>query len=303
MPATQLPVEFLFRLTIDGLGGPQFDFQGPFGRRQFAKGDDGLVCGPKLNGKVLQHMATDYGRASADGTLRQPHGELVIQADDGSVVLAQYRGRSAPRYGAGQSRLQFLFKAAEGPHDGLQQVQAIGFGEDSGERLVVDVYALGAGGPFEGEGNEARGVDRTSVSAEFVLRRRSTYTSTERHIIESPLGTRYLSISELGGAFEGPRIAGEFMPGYSWSPHYFHLKDGDHLLHYDVNTLLRTRDGVPVLMAYTGVTSSRYPKGSWRTAVLFETAQGPHAWLNEIQAVGFGRWMGDGTEYMVYALR
>lgn len=305
MPETQIPVEYLFTLTIRNIASTEFDFDGPFGPRMFAKAHGGTASGPGLNGKVVEHLATDYGRASPDRTIRAPEGDVVIQADDGTIILAQYRGRMSPAYGEGRSRLQFLFKTSEGPHYWLHNVQAIGFGEEKDGDLIVEIHALAGADPFEGPASTGTGADRTSVTADFIMRRRSVYTGAaeERHVISSPLGSRFLTVAEGGGAFTGPRVSGEFLSGYSWSPHYIHVKDKDFLLHYDVKTLLREQDGTPILMSYTGVTSSYYPDASWRTATLFETPDGPHGWLNEVLAVGVGTYMGDGALYMVYALR
>ncbi len=304
MAETQLAVEFLLTLTIDGITPSEFDFDAPLGARVFGKASGGTVKGPKFNGKVLPLLATDYGRANADRSIRELEADISLQAEDGTVVLAQYRGRMSPAYGPGQSRVRIMFKVADGPHDWLQKRQAIGFGEEKDGKLIVQVYAVVFADPVEGPAEAfATPADRTSVPAEFVLRRKSEHTSSDRHIVPSRLGMRYFTLAEGGGAFSGPRVGGEFVSGYSWSPHYLSRQENDSLAHFDVKTLLRANDGTPILMNYTGASSSAYPTGCWITSVLFETPEGPHGWLNEVLAVGIGRWAGDGAEYHVYALR
>jgi hypothetical protein len=306
MSETQIPVEHMFTMVVEGLADHRYDYVGPFGRRIFEKASGGTVAGARLSGTVLSLHATD-------GSIRQFESDVTIRADDGAIILMQYRGRMSPKYGPGQSRIQALFNVADGPHGWLNAVQAIGYGEEQTDgRTVIEFYALtGAAeidGPGDGEATDAAA--RTSVPADFLLRRKSEHTpGAERHTIASPFGSRYLTLAEAGGAFRGPRIGGEFLSGFSWSPHYFATKgeygqpDFHMLMHYDVKTLLKTDDGTPVLMSYTGASAAYGLDNAWMTATLFEVPEGPHAWLNEVQAIGIGRWAGDGAEYKVYALR
>lgn len=311
MTEVQIPVEHMFTMTLEGLADARHDFDGPFGRRIFEKAASGTIGGRLLNGRVLSLHATDYGRASADGELRQMDADVGLELDDGTAILMRYRGRSSPRYGEGQLRIQALFDVAEGPHDWINGIQAIGVGaERTDGTTVIEIYKLT--GEAETETTRDTASDprqRASLPAEFVLRRKSAHESgAKRHTVASPFGARYFTLAETGGAFSGPRISGQFLPGYSWSPHYMHARgtygkpDFEMLMHYDVKTLLKAEDGTTILMAYTGATSAAYPKGAWMTATQFEVAKGPHDWLNEVQAVGAGRWDGDGAEYRVFAL-
>lgn len=300
----QIPVEHMFTLTLEGLGERSFDYVGPFGRRRFEKASGGTVSGAALNGRVLKLLNSDYGRVSGDGSIRAFNASVTLQAEDGAVVLMQYRGRASPAYGAGQSRIQVLFQAPEGTYGWFNGVQAIGYGREEAGRTVFEIYWLTCAPEAEGPEDASPPAERRSVPAEFLFRRKSEHNpGAERHVIPAPLGARYLTLAEGGGGFAGPKIGGEFISGYSWSPHRVLQKDDKYLLQYDVETLLETSDGAPVLMSYTGAMSDRYPQMAWMTGTLFETPEGPHAWLNGVQAVGVGRWAGDGAEYKVYALR
>jgi len=299
--ADMIAVESLFTITLEGLEEDRHDFAGPFGRRVFERAAGGTVTGTHVKGKVLDLLATDYGRASPDGSIRQFEAEVTIRTDDGIILLMQYRGRESPTYGEGRSRIQALFQVGAGRLNWLNGIQAIGYGNRHGGVTTIEVCALVDPDPAT---KPLAFGPRRMVEADFVLRRKSAHNpGAERHVVEAPLGNRYLTLAEGGGAFSGPRIQGRFLPGYSWSPHRTGLIDGQPLLQYDVKTLLRTDDDVPVLMSYTGAYSPAYPRGSWMTATLFEVPSGPYAWLNEVQAVGHGRWDGDGAEYRVYALR
>ncbi|RVT94303.1 DUF3237 family protein [Sphingomonas crocodyli] len=311
MSEVQIPVDHMFTMVLEGLNDARHDYVGPFGRRIFEKASGGTIRGARLNGQVLRLHATDYGRASLDGSLRQLDAEAGLLLDDGTAILMRYRGRMSPRYGAGQSRISAVFDVADGPHGWINGIQAMGVGEERADgTTVIEVYQLT--GEAESEGPRDTATDpsqRRSLPAEFVLRRKSEHEpGSKRHTVASPFGARYFTLAEAGGAFKGPKIAGQFLSGYSWSPHYMHAKGEpgqpgfEMLMHYDVKTLLRTDDGTSVLMAYTGATSGAYARGAWMTATLFEVPEGPHAWLNEVQAVGAGRWAGDGAEYRVFAL-
>lgn len=312
MPEMQIPVEHLFTIVMEGLNDGRHDYVGPFGRRIFEKASGGTVRGKRFGGQVLALHATDYARASLDGSIKQFEADVGLQAEDGTVVLMQYRGRMSPKYGPGQSRIQAMFDVAEGPHGWLNGIQAIGFGEEKPDgSTLFEIYALTGAPEYEGAADETVApAERTSVSADFVLRRKSEHTpGSTRHTVMSPLGARYFTLAETGGAFKGPRVGGKFLSGYSWSPHHMRARgeygspDFEMLMHYNVKTLLQEDDGTPILMSYTGASSGAYAVGSWMTATVFEVPEGPHAWLNEVQAVGAGRWAGDGAEYKVYALR
>jgi len=305
MSETEIPIQHLFTMTLKNVRADRFDFVGPFGRRIFERPAGGTVAGARVKGEVLDLLATDYGNASLDGLIRQIDAYVTARTDDGIAILMQVRGRVSPAYAAGQSRIQILFTVGPGAYEWLNGIQAIGMGQDQGGDTVYEVYAVTGAQETSAAPNSTRGgTERTSVAAEYLFTRQSQHTpGAERHIIDSPLGKRFLTLAEGGGAFHGPRLQGQFIPGFSWSPHRMGAQNDQPLLQYDVKTLLRTDDGVPILMSYTGVYSSAYPPGSWVTATLFEVPDGPYAWLNEVQAIGIGRTAGGGAEYKVYALK
>ena len=304
MAAMHLPVEHLFTLRLDGLLANRHDYAGAFGRRILAKALSGTARGPRFNGTVLPLHATDYGRASTDGTIRQLEADIGIELDDGTTVLMQYRGRMAPRYGTGGARIQVGFEVEPGPHGWLNAVQAIGIGEERADgSTVFEIYALTGAAPGEGDPAPA------GLPADYIFSRKSEHVpGGKRYKVMGPLGARYFTLAEGGGKFTGPQLSGEFLSGFSWSPHRTDVRSGDGtpgpdaLWRFDVKTLLREDDGTPILMSYTGVAAPHYEPGSWVTAILFEAPEGPHGWLNEVQAIGFGRWAGDGAHYNVYAL-
>jgi hypothetical protein len=126
-----------------------------------------------------------------------------------------------------------------------------------------------------------------------------------------PVGRRVL-YGAAGGAFEGPELRGEVLPGGGdWA-----LFRPDRAMHLDVRLTLRTDDGALLHMTYSGryttppelraemadpagrhrVDPSRY---YFRTNPLFETGAERYAWLNDAVCVGTGYLVEGGIAYRV----
>ncbi|MGI5170665.1 DUF3237 domain-containing protein [Spirillospora sp. CA-253888] len=129
---------------------------------------------------------------------------------------------------------------------------------------------------------------------------------------KGPIGQRVL-FGSAGGAFEGPELRGEVLPGGGdWA---LFRPDGAMLL--DVRLTLRTDDGALLHMTYGGrytttpelraevadtagrhrVDPSRY---YFRTNPLFETGAERYAWLNDVVCVGTGYLIEEGVAYKVF---
>jgi Protein of unknown function (DUF3237) len=303
MADSNISVRHLFTMRLNRLHGDSHDFMGPFGRRIFERPRGGSIDGAEIRGQVLDLLATDYGNASSDGTLRQIDANIVAQTHDGVIIYMKVRGRASPAYGPGQSRICLLFTVEEGPYEDLNSIQAVGIGRDEGEDTIYEIYALTGEPESAVAANDSLSpLDRKSLPATYLFTRKSEHTpGSVRRSIQGPLGGRYMTLAEAGGKFTGPRLEGAFLSGYSWSPHYTGMLRGTEIMHYDVRTLLQTDDGVPILMSYLGTKPAVYD-GTYMTATVFEVPAGPYDWLNQVQAVGAGRWMGDGAQYTVFAL-
>jgi steroid delta-isomerase-like uncharacterized protein len=115
-----------------------------------------------------------------------------------------------------------------------------------------------------------------------------------------------------GGAFAGPRLRGEVLPGGGdWV-----LERSDESRRLDVRITLRTDDGDLIYASYGGVFRApseifgRLKAGEpvapsayyFRTAPLFETASAKYSWLNGILAICYGRLTPGQVSYDVYAI-
>lgn len=138
---------------------------------------------------------------------------------------------------------------------------------------------------------------KTQVDVDHVLTF-TAYTGSPAIIAGAPQGTRGI-LGVTGGTFEGPRLRGTVMPpGGDW----FTVR-ANGVLKLDVRLLLVTDDGASILVTYSGVAVPHDGGRLIRIAPMFEAPEGEHAWLNDIQAVGFGELVEGGVTYEIYALR
>ena len=127
----------------------------------------------------------------------------------------------------------------------------------------------------------------------------------------SPSGQRRI-IPVEGGAFEGPKLCGNVLPGGGdWM-----LVRSDGVAQIDVRVTLQTDDGDLIFMRYGGLrhgpaeVMDRLARGEavdpaeyyFRITPLFETGSRKYAWLNKIITIGIGHRLPDGPVYYVYEI-
>jgi len=134
----ELPVEFLFGLTLPGFAKSQHEFSTAWGRRRLTRGSGGFFKGPRVEGEVIGGLANDWGAATDEGLIGID-AQMVLRTTDGTPIFMTYLGRIGAD---GRMRIAPLFEVSDGPHVWLTQVQAVGLGNTQGEDLHVDVYAL-----------------------------------------------------------------------------------------------------------------------------------------------------------------
>jgi hypothetical protein len=139
---------------------------------------------------------------------------------------------------------------------------------------------------------------RDSLPVEY-LGRLTIVRGESAVLLGAPSGTRLIA-GLSGGRFEGPRLQARVVPvpGGDWA-----TRRPDGSVRVDVRLLLETDDGAHILMTYVGVGVSDGGSLSIRTAPLFETGDERYAWLNRVQAVGYGDTTDDGVIYELYALK
>lgn len=139
---------------------------------------------------------------------------------------------------------------------------------------------------------------RSEVAVEHLLTFTATTTGRPLVVAGGPQGTRGI-LEVTGGSFEGPRLRGTISPpGGDW----FTVR-ANGVLKLDVRLVLITEDDANILLTYSGIAVPTDRGMDIRIAPLFEAPEGPYAWLNDLQCVGFGHLVEGGVTYEVYELR
>ena len=129
---------------------------------------------------------------------------------------------------------------------------------------------------------------------------------------DTPAGKRRV-FTVSSGEFIGDRLRGKVLPQAGSD---LLLVRGDGSSQQDVRLILRTDDGVLILMTYRGIrhasadVNARIARGErvlaseyyLRTAPFFETSSPNYAWLNKIVSVGIGERTPDGVVYEVFEI-
>jgi len=103
-----------------------------------------------------------------------------------------------------------------------------------------------------------------------------------------------------GGAFEGPAVRGEVLPGGGdWL-----ILRSDGAGELDVRATLRTDDGHLIYTYYRGILRGQPDTADFyfRTAPFYETASEKYGWLNRIVAVGVGTVEPHRVSYNVFEI-
>jgi len=127
---------------------------------------------------------------------------------------------------------------------------------------------------------------------------------------DTPVGKRRV-FTVSGGQFAGERVRGEVLAQASSD---LLLIRTDDTYQIDARLMLRTHDGVLILMTYRGVRHASPEIGAriarnepvtasdyyLRTAPFFETSSSRYAWLNKIVSIGVGERQPDGVKYEIF---
>ena len=93
---------------------------------------DGVIKGPRLNGKLMEYSGADWATVRMDGVV-ETNAHYMLEADDGTPIYIQNRGYiyntqpNAP--GPAYFRCTPYFRAPVGKHDWLNRTVIVGGGE------------------------------------------------------------------------------------------------------------------------------------------------------------------------------
>lgn len=93
---------------------------------------DGIIRGPRLNGKIMDHSGADWATLRTDGVV-ETRAHYMLEADDGTPIYIENRGyiyNTQPNSpGPAYFRCTPYFRAPIGKHDWLNRTVIVGGGE------------------------------------------------------------------------------------------------------------------------------------------------------------------------------
>ena len=290
------PARPLFSLTATDMARNILRYAGPMGTRLVASPKGGAFSGNRLNGRIAPGLATEWKLESASRPgVAFIEGLITLLPDEGPAILMRYMGRRSPRYGTDGGRITIGFEAAsDSPHDWLNDIVAVGQVERIGDDLRFTIHELL--GRMSAPDSNALSIEGDPL---YIMAAHGSVG--DRHIIHTPVSSRYMTIAEEGCETHG-QLNASWPAGFAWGAHRTsRTATGEFTLplHIDMRAGLVADNGDALLQYYLGTTprSALDPSPgndqSWLTAALFEApASGPNAWLNDIVALGIG-WVED----------
>jgi hypothetical protein len=135
---TDLPVEFLFTLRLNGCAQANYQFVTPWGERRETRARGGSFEGPRLSGEVIEGLANDWGAVSDSG-IGMLDANITLRTTDGEAIFMSFYGRSDQE---GRVRVSPMFEASHGSYAWLTEIQAIGIGGADKDDLVLEIYSV-----------------------------------------------------------------------------------------------------------------------------------------------------------------
>ena len=116
---------------------------------------DGVVSGPKLNGRVIEHSGADWALQRPNGVI-EFDARYMLELDDGAIVYLQNRGyrwgseeamaamarREPVEPGSYYFRVSPKFESPEGPHEWLTRHVFVGTAEKTPTGNVIHYYQV-----------------------------------------------------------------------------------------------------------------------------------------------------------------
>lgn len=105
-------------------------------------GENCLVTGPLLRGRLVDHSGADWPIARTDGVL-ELNAHYMIEAEDGALIYIRNQGYLYRAPGSDPNQQPYFrctpyFRAPKGPHDWLNRTVIVGTGERYPKRSETD---------------------------------------------------------------------------------------------------------------------------------------------------------------------
>ena len=133
-------LEHLFTLTATLREKPPALISAPQGSRVIVTVTGGHFEGPKLRG-LVDNSGGDWVSLRADGSIKFDV-RILLHTDDGADILTRYEGVGVRIDGVLKVVTAPLFETGDTRYAWLNNLQAIGHGASSGDRVTYEVFAV-----------------------------------------------------------------------------------------------------------------------------------------------------------------
>ncbi len=140
MAESQLPVNHLYKVTIETDGIPIMIPGAPQGTRMLITIKAGSFEGPKLSGTVVA-PGGDWVTQRADGSIKLDV-RMTLKTNDDAVIFVSYNGIGIVVDGQLKARCAPVFETGDERYAWLNNIQAVGIGGLDGTNVVYDIYEL-----------------------------------------------------------------------------------------------------------------------------------------------------------------
>ncbi len=140
MAESQLPVNHLYKVTIETDGIPIMIPGAPQGTRMLIAVTGGSFEGPKLSGTVVA-PGGDWVTQRADGSIKLDV-RMTLKTNDDAMIFVSYNGIGNVVDGQLKARCAPVFETGDERYAWLNNIQAVGIGGLDGTNVVYDIYEL-----------------------------------------------------------------------------------------------------------------------------------------------------------------
>ncbi len=140
MAESQLPVNHLYKVTLETDGAPIMIPGAPQGTRMLIAVKGGSFEGPKMSGTVVA-PGGDWVTQRSDGSIKLDV-RMTLKTNDDALIFVSYNGIGNVVDGQFKARCAPVFETGDERYTWLNNIQAVGIGGLDGANVVYDIYEL-----------------------------------------------------------------------------------------------------------------------------------------------------------------
>ena len=140
MAESQLPVNHLYKVTLETDGAPIMIPGAPQGTRMLIAVKGGSFDGPNMSGTVVA-PGGDWVTQRSDGSIKLDV-RMTLKTNDDALIFVSYNGIGNVVDGQFKARCAPVFETGDERYTWLNNIQAVGIGGLDGANVVYDIYEL-----------------------------------------------------------------------------------------------------------------------------------------------------------------